>query len=201
MATDITAAREITQPPAPAASSTDTTKAPLITRQRAFIAAGVLLVVAVAGFFGWRMLSPREGTDDAQVTGHVSPVATRVGGTVVAIKVRDNESVKAGTVLVELDPRDYQLAVAKAEADLAVTEAAFRAATSDVPVTSSSARSGEQVARVGVRRPVENLGHRALLDDLALGHHADTIGHLAHDAEVVGDEQHRHVEPALQLGK
>ena len=148
MATDITAAREITQPPAPAASSTDTTKAPLITRQRAFIAAGVLLVVAVAGFFGWRMLSPREGTDDAQVTGHVSPVATRVGGTVQAIKVQDNQSVKAGTVLVELDPRDYQLAVAKAEADLAAAEAAFRAASSDVPVTSSSARSGEQVARV-----------------------------------------------------
>jgi membrane fusion protein, multidrug efflux system len=148
MATDVTAAREITHTPAPAAPSTEAVKAPLITRQRAFIAAGVVLVVAVAAFFGWRMLSPREGTDDAQVSGHVSPVATRVGGTVVAIKVKDNESVKAGTVLVELDPRDYQLAVAKAEADLAAAEAAFRAASSDVPVTSSSARSGEQVARV-----------------------------------------------------
>ena len=69
------------------------------------------------------MLSPREGTDDAQVSGHVSPVATRVGGTVQAIKVQDNQSVKAGTVLVELDPRDYQLAVARAEADLAAAEA------------------------------------------------------------------------------
>ena len=57
--------------------------------------------------------------------------------------------MKAGDVLVELDPRDYQLAVAKAEADLAAAEAAFRAASSDVPVTSSSARSG---AAGGARR-------------------------------------------------
>ena len=148
MATDVTAAREITNAPPAAAPSTESVKAPAITRQRAFIAVGVLLVVAVAAFFTWRWLSPREGTDDAQVSGHVSPVATRVGGTVQAIKVRDNQSVKAGTVLVELDPRDYQLAVAKAEANLAAAEAAFRAASSDVPVTSSSARSGEQVARV-----------------------------------------------------
>jgi membrane fusion protein (multidrug efflux system) len=144
MATDVTAAREITNTPAPA----ETVKASGITRQRLFIAAGLVLVVAIGAFFGWRMLSPREDTDDAQVSGHVSPVATRVGGTVQAIKVQDNQAVKAGTVLVELDPRDYQLAVAKAEADLAVAEAAFRAASSDVPVTSSSARSGEQVARV-----------------------------------------------------
>jgi len=145
MATDVTVARELTETPA---APTDTVKASGFTRQRAFIAAGVLLVVIIGAFFGWRMLSPREDTDDAQVSGHVSPVATRVGGTVQAIKVQDNQAVKAGTVLVELDPRDYQLAVAKAEADLAAAEAAFRAASSDVPVTSSSARSGEQVARV-----------------------------------------------------
>jgi membrane fusion protein (multidrug efflux system) len=82
-----------------------------------------------------------------QVGSHVSPVATRRRHG-LAIKVKDNQSVTARTVLVELDPRDYQIAVAKAEADLAVAEAAFHAASSDVPVTSSSARSGEQVARV-----------------------------------------------------
>ncbi len=104
--------------------------------------------VAVAGYFTWRALAPREGTDDAQVSGHVSPVATRVGGTVLAIKIVDNQSVKAGEVLVELDPRDYQLAVAKAEADFAAAQAAARASHSDVPITSSSARSGQQVAQV-----------------------------------------------------
>jgi membrane fusion protein (multidrug efflux system) len=118
------------------------------TRTRLFVGVGLVLALLVGGYFGFHALWPREGTDDAQVSGHVSPVATRVGGTVVAIKVQDNQAVKAGMVLVELDPRDYQLAVAKAEADLAAAEAASSAARSDVPVTSSSARSGEQVAIV-----------------------------------------------------
>jgi len=48
-------------------------------------------------------------------------------------------------------------------------------------------------------RVLEDLRDGAMLDDLALEHHADPVGHLAHDAEIVGDEQHRHVEPALQL--
>jgi membrane fusion protein (multidrug efflux system) len=116
--------------------------------RRLWIALGAIVIVAAAGFFTWRALAPREGTDDAQVSGHVSPVATRVGGTVLAIRIADNQPVKAGDVLVELDRRDYQLAVAKAEADLAAAQAASRAARSDVPITSSSARSGQQVAQV-----------------------------------------------------
>jgi hypothetical protein len=55
--------------------------------------------------------------------------------------------------------------------------------------------------RVGMLRIAEHLGDRALLDDLALEHHADAIRDLTHDAEIMGDEQHRHVEPALQLGE
>ena len=51
---------------------------------------------------------------------------------------------------------------------------------------------GQQMARIGVLRVGEDLARRARLDDLALGHHADAVGDLAHDAEIVGDEQHRH---------
>jgi hypothetical protein len=58
---------------------------------------------------------------------------------------------------------------------------------------------GEQRAGVGMLRRGEDLARPALLDDLALGHHADPVGDLAHDAEVVGDEQHRHAEPRLQV--
>ena len=115
-------------------------------RRTALIALSVAAVLATGGFFGWRALAPREGTDDAQVSGHVSPVATRVGGTVLATKVKDNQAVKAGDVLVELDPRDYQLAVQRAEADLAAAQAAARAARNDVPITATSAKSGLQVA-------------------------------------------------------
>lgn len=117
-----------------------------LSQRRWTIPAAIVALVLVGGFFLWRTLAPREDTDDAQVSGHVSPVAARVGGTVAKISVTDNQSVKAGDVLVELDPRDYQIAVARAEADLAAAEAALRAARNDVPVTSTTARSGEQVA-------------------------------------------------------
>jgi membrane fusion protein (multidrug efflux system) len=95
------------------------------------------------------MLSPRESTDDAQVSGHVSPVAARVAGTVQTVAVNDNQAVKAGDVLVEIDPHDYQIALARAEADLAVAEAAASAAQTTVPVTSATASSQLDVARTG----------------------------------------------------
>jgi len=116
---------------------------------RLWIAGGVLLVVAVVAFVGWRALSPREETDDAQIAGHVSPVSARVGGAVLAVHVNDNGQVKAGDVLVEIDPRDSQLAVARAEADLASAEASARAAESSVPVTSATATSEQHMAEAG----------------------------------------------------
>ena len=58
---------------------------------------------------------------------------------------------------------------------------------------------GEQMAGVGVARPVEHLRHLALLDQLALGHDADPVGEAADDGEVVGDEQDRHAEPGLEV--
>ena len=142
MATDVAAAERSTRRRRSSSRSAASaiTRARVHRRRRAAVVAVAALRLA--------LLSPREGTDDAQVSGHVSPVATRVGGTVLAIKVTDNQSVKAGDVLVELDPRDYQLAVAKAEADLAAAEAAARAATATCRSTSSSARSGQQVAQV-----------------------------------------------------
>lgn len=142
MATDASVTSETLDVPGAA-------KTPVLSGRRLWIALGAAaLVLSIGGWFAWGAIWPSVDTDDAQVSGHVSPVATRVGGTVVAIKVVDNQAVKAGDMLVELDPRDYQLAVARAQADLAAAEAASRVARTDVPVTSTSARSGEQVAQV-----------------------------------------------------
>ena len=58
---------------------------------------------------------------------------------------------------------------------------------------------GEQRAGIGMLRRGEDALDRPLLDDPALLHHADDVGELAHDAQIVGDEQHRHAEPRLQL--
>jgi membrane fusion protein (multidrug efflux system) len=123
-----------------------------------WIFAGVAFVVLLVGaYFGWRALYPRESTDDAQIAGHVSPVAARVGGTVTAVKVEDNQVVKAGDVLVELDHRDYEIAVQKAEADLAAAQAAAQAARTGVPITSTTASSQLKAAQTGTTNAEEML--------------------------------------------
>jgi len=114
-----------------------------------WILGGLAIALAVGAFFVWRHLSPRESTDDAQVSGHVSPVAARVAGTVATVVVNDNQPVTAGDVLVEIDPHDYQLALARAEADLAAAEASASAARTTVPVTSAATTSQLDVARTG----------------------------------------------------
>jgi membrane fusion protein, multidrug efflux system len=95
---------------------------------------GVLLVLAVAGFFGWRYLGTYEDTDDAQVDGHLNALSTRVAGYVTAVDVNDNQYVEKGQRLVQIDPRDYQVAVERAKADLADAEAAAQASDLNVPV-------------------------------------------------------------------
>ena len=118
------------------------------------VAAVVLLVV---GIFVWRYLGTYESTDDAQVDGHLSPVSARVSGYVTKVNVEDNQLVEKGAVLVEMDPSDYQVAVARAQADLADAEATAQASNLNVPVTSvgtssqlSSAQANVQTTQAGV---------------------------------------------------
>src|SRR5581483_2548359 len=68
----------------------------------------VVLALAIAGYFFWQYESQRESTDDARIDGHIDPVSARVGGHVIAVNFEDNQYVRAGTVLVQIDPRDYQ---------------------------------------------------------------------------------------------
>jgi membrane fusion protein (multidrug efflux system) len=104
------------------------------------------LAAALLALLAWRHFSGRESTDDAQIDGHVNPVAARVGGTVLAVFVADNQRVEPGTPLVRIDPRDYEVALARARADLAENEATARAARTTVPLTSTTAGSQETAA-------------------------------------------------------
>jgi membrane fusion protein (multidrug efflux system) len=88
----------------------------------------IALVLIVAGYAGWVYLSKWESTDDAQIEGHIHPVNAKVGGTVSTVSVGENQHVEAGTVLVQLDSRDYEIAVARAEADMAQAQAGVVAA-------------------------------------------------------------------------
>src|SRR5262249_37746059 len=89
-------------------------------------------------------------TDDAQVDARVTQIAARVGGTVLTVNVDDNRQVDEGTTLVEIDPRDYRVALDRARAALADAQAAALAARTDVPITSQTASSNLTSAQRGV---------------------------------------------------
>lgn len=128
-------------------------------RFRALIGAVLVLCTAAGGW--WWTSRDKESTDDAQVDAHMTQIASRVGGTVLAVPVSDNQMVEAGTVLVEIDPRDYQIAVDKARAELADAEAAAIAAQSNVPITSTSTESGVSTAQSQLqqqRNAIESAG-------------------------------------------
>ena len=104
-----------------------------------FLVAG--LIVLIGGFFFWRYLNSYESTDDAQVDAHLYPVSARISGYVVKVNVDDNQYVEKGMVLVEIDPKDYEVAVAQARAALANAEATAQSLNISVPITSVSTES------------------------------------------------------------
>jgi len=123
----------------------------LLTRVRRgggarLVAVALALCLLVVGVLVWRHYAVRESTDDAQIDGHVTPLAARVGGTVHEVLVADNQYVEKGTVLVRIDPRDYEVALSRARADLAENEAQARAAHANVPLTTTSTTSQEKAA-------------------------------------------------------
>jgi len=121
------------------------------------VAVIVVLVLLVGGYFGYKYLTSYESTDDAQVDGHLMPLSARITGYILKVNVDDNQYVTQGYVLAEIDPRDYQVAVDKAKADLADAEATARSLNITVPVTSvntksqiSSSEADVENARAGV---------------------------------------------------
>src|SRR5271154_4823556 len=102
----------------------------------------VFLLVAVIG--GIRLLeyfSSYESTDDAQVDGYIYPVSARINGRVTAVNADINQPVEAGQPLIQLAPTDYQVAVQRAQADLAQAQATAQAAQTQIPITSTSTSS------------------------------------------------------------
>jgi membrane fusion protein (multidrug efflux system) len=101
----------------------------------------VVLVLISGGYLFWLHLSKFESTDDAQVDGQLYAISARINGHVIDVKVEDEQEVKTGDVLVIMDPKDYEVAVAKARADLADAVAGYQSSVTDVPITSVTTRS------------------------------------------------------------
>jgi membrane fusion protein (multidrug efflux system) len=117
----------------------------------AYASIPVALVVLSASLW-WMHARHFETTDDAQVDGHIDVVSSRITGTVVYVnpRVENNQYVEAGSLLVELDPKDYEAALDHARADLATREASARSADVNVPITNASAFSQLTLAEAAV---------------------------------------------------
>jgi membrane fusion protein, multidrug efflux system len=101
----------------------------------------LILVVVAAGIAYWLYSRQFEDTDDAQVDGHINAITARVSGTITGVYVEENQFVKAGQVLADLDPRDSQVALAVAQSQLAQAQAQSQAQRPNVPVTETNTRT------------------------------------------------------------
>ena len=119
-------------------------------RKRLVIVAGSI-ALCVAFAFVWHYLSGFESTDDAQVDVHFYPVSARISGYIEKVNVGDNQYVRRGETVVEIDPTDYEVAVDRARAELESAEAAARALRIDVPVTAIDTASELQFSSSAIQ--------------------------------------------------
>ena len=112
--------------------------------KRLLFAGSLVVLAALVGLVLY--YRNRESTDDAQVDGHITQISSKVYGRVAEVLVDDNQEVKAGQVLVKLDPRDFQAALDQAKAQLALAESDARSAGVDVPRTELNTQSGTSSA-------------------------------------------------------
>src|SRR5580658_5727219 len=101
-----------------------------------WIIGGAVVVVLVGGIFLWHYFSGFESTDDAQVDVHLYPVSARISGYIQKVNIDDNQWVNEGSTLVEIDPKDYEVALARAQATLDTSQASAKSSNIDVPISS-----------------------------------------------------------------
>ena len=109
------------------------------------IVLAVLLILAAAAIapIAWNYLQSYESTDDAQIDGHIDPISSRIDGTVMRVHPEDDDRVTAGALLVEIDPRDYEVAVEQARAGLELAVAQVASAKQDYAAALANVREGE----------------------------------------------------------
>lgn len=119
------------------------------SRRRGILVVVVAVVILVALGLWWRS-TYSEDTDDAQVNGHLIQVSARIAGQVVKVDVEENQMVKKGDIIAELDPRDYQVAVENAQAALDSAKSAAAFANVNVPIVTVNTGSNLNSANASV---------------------------------------------------
>lgn len=125
---------------------------PLKRRTLVIIAAVVLIVGAIFGLRYWLHSRSHESTDDAFIDGHIIQVSPKASGYIAKIYVNDNQEVKAGDLIVELDARDYEVRLRQAQAALDAGLAKQNEARTNVTLTRATSSATVQQARAAVQR-------------------------------------------------
>jgi membrane fusion protein (multidrug efflux system) len=184
------------------------------SRRRGIVVVVVVILALVAAGIWWRS-TYSESTDDAQVNGHLIQVSSRVAGQVAKVYVDENQVVKAGDVIAELDPSDYKVGEENAEAALASAQANAAAANVNVPITTVNTGSNLSAADANVsgsHAAVEqaeqqldaakaaNTKAQADLERYKPLVEKDVISKLQFDAAVAAADAARHSEQAARDG-
>jgi membrane fusion protein, multidrug efflux system len=131
-----------------AARSTTTVKTSGV---RPYAILGVIVALGLGGYIAVRMVTHgKESTDDAQTNSDMVPIAARVGGVVVSVPVVDNQTVKKGDLLAQMDPSDYENKVKQADAELRAAQAQAAAAGAQMQIVAASSKGGLGVARAAL---------------------------------------------------
>jgi membrane fusion protein (multidrug efflux system) len=121
------------------------------SKRRPFVVLAVLVGAVLLSVASYLIATAgQEETDDAQITSDVVPVATRVAGQIVAVRIQENQIVKQGDLLAEIDASDYEARVRQAEAELASAEAQAQSADAQVQVVRATSRGGFASAQAAV---------------------------------------------------
>jgi len=154
---------DTTTSPAPTEPVQETETTQPQSRRKGIIVV-VLVILIVVGVAVWWHSTFSEDTDDAQVNGHLIQISSRITGQVIKVDVEENQVVKAGDTIAELDPKDFDVAVENAEAALAVARANAAAANVNIPLTTintgSTLRSSDadvSGARAGIQQAEQQL--------------------------------------------
>ena len=145
--------------------------APPKRRRRPFLILGIIAVLVIAAIGVYTMATEgRENTDDAQVAADMVPIATRVAGAVTRLHIHENQLVKRGDLLVEIDPADYEARVQQAEAELSIAKAQAAVADAQVQIVDATSKGGLATARAALTGSAAGVSSA---DAQVLASHAD----------------------------
>jgi membrane fusion protein, multidrug efflux system len=150
------APREV-PPPAPEVTPAAPTSASFRQRRSTRVLAGLVALAALGALGAWILGRGKESTDDAQVEGRVVSVSPRVSGQVARVLVVDNQSVKQGALLVEIDPKDLDAKLASARADLEAARAGLASAEVNLKLTRATADASLRQARGGLTQATSSV--------------------------------------------